>query len=174
MSNYTLNYTGAGIDSLLEQVEDIPNSYLPLGGGSISGNLSVADTLTVGERQYGVNKVLWSGVWYMTASQVATLSEAVSAQPHGIVLVWSWYSDGEAKPNNFEYFFVPKSHTSNFNGRGMYMGVLGAFNTEHMSKYVYVSDTTITGYVANNIDVTYTGDMTRNNTSYVLRQVIGV
>lgn len=33
MANYTLNYTGAGVDSLLRQVENMPDSYLSSGGG---------------------------------------------------------------------------------------------------------------------------------------------
>lgn len=133
-----------------------------------------ANKIFAGGRQLAVNKVLWSGVYYMHASQTATLSEAVSAQPNGIVLVWSAYCDGSAENHSFSYFFVPKSHVANFNGRGMYLGVLTSLNAYHMSKYVYVYDTKIVGHSDNDTDAIYTGGMTRRNSYYVLRQVIGV
>ena len=53
-------------------------------------------------------KILWIGQYYMTAGQTATLSEKVSEQPNGIVLVFSRYVDGVAENYDFNSFFVLK------------------------------------------------------------------
>lgn len=126
-------------------------------------------------RAYGVNKVLWSGEWYMSGTQTATLSEAISAQPHGIVLLWSAYSGGAAQNNTFLAHFVPK-HFATYNGSGGYGMNFPMFTTKFgrmASKYLYVSDTTLKGHADN----TYTYDGTEYdvaNNNWVLRNVIGV
>lgn len=173
MANYTLNYTGAGVDSLLRQVENMPDSYLSSGGGALSGSLDIADTLTVGERQYGVNKVLWNGGAYMNASQTATLSEAVSAQPNGIVLVWSWY-DGGAKNWDWVHRFIPKHHPNISSGGGVDIFAIDAAGSAGMAKYVYVYDTKIVGNDYNNSGAKTICGLTVNNGNWVLRYVIGV
>lgn len=64
-------------------------------------------TAGISNRAYGVNKVLWSGAYFMTAGHTVTLSENVSAQPHGIVLVFQYYRDGGVKGQHAS-FFIPK------------------------------------------------------------------
>lgn len=123
----------------------------------------------------GAGKVLWSGVYYMTAGQTATLSEKVSEQPNGIVLVFSRYVDGVAENYAFNSFFVPKilidshhgvGHTFTMNSSAIF-GVLGA-------KYLYLHDTEIVGNADNNKSGTASSGITYNNAGYVLRYVIGV
>lgn len=128
-------------------------------------------------RAYGQNKVLWSGTYYMTDTHRITLSEAVSAQPNGIVLVWSLYSNGAAENAGFNYIFVPKQHITSFTGCGVSCFLTGYANTTGTSaigfKYVYVNNDSIAG----NKNNSYAGEsngLTMASNKFVLRQVIGV
>lgn len=129
--------------------------------------------LKVNGRQYGVNKVLWSGVYYMQAEQTCTLSEAISAQPNGIVLAWSWYDRNVWAEQDYDWVFtfIPKWHVINHPGRGFQCDGFGIDG--HMAKYVYPNDTTLTGYSYNDENFENNG-ITFNNNNYVLRYVIGV
>lgn len=119
------------------------------------------------------NHVLWTGGYYMNASQKITLSEPVSSQKHGIVLVWSGYSDSTVHDWNWQFQFVPKWFTKYIGvGDGFYfIGRCGNLNsTKLSSKYVYLSsDTTITGHASNTASGT-----NFDNSLLVLRAVIGV
>lgn len=124
-------------------------------------------------RQYGANKVLWSGAKYMQSDQTNILSEPISAQPSGIVLVWSWYStsDYDYVNSNFVLTFVPKHFAMNHSSSGINCSSL--CTDGHMWKYVYIQDTAIIGYSANDV-VNTTGGVTMKSNNYVLRYVIGV
>ena len=131
-------------------------------------------------REYGVNKVLWTGGdggYYMTDTHRISLSENVSAQPNGIVLVWSMYTNGNAENSAFNYTFVPKQHITSFGGCGVSCFLTGYANSTGTNalgfKYVYVNNNSIVGNVRNN----YAGEsngLTLANNRFVLRQVIGV
>lgn len=123
--------------------------------------------------RFGANKVLWSGAWYMNASQSAPLSEAVSAQAHGIVLAWSAYADGTAQNYDWRYQFVPKHHVTAHGGAGVTTIMATATFGRVGSKYVYVGNTAIDGNANNNQTGTASG-ITYNNAHWVLRYVIGV
>ena len=123
----------------------------------------------------GENKVLWSGGYYMSANQTATLSEAISAQANGIVLVWSYYVDGANDNSNFHSFFVPKHFVSVHNGKGLSMFLTNASLSIAAGKYVYISDTTIKGYSNNNANAAAKDSgLTASPKYFVLRYVIGV
>lgn len=128
-------------------------------------------------RAYGQNKVLWSGGYYMTDTHKITLSENVSAQPNGIVLVWSLYSNGTAENAGFNYIFIPKEHITSFAGCGVSCFLTGYANSTGTSalgfKYVYVNNDSIVG----NKNNSYAGEsngLTLGSNKFVLRQVIGV
>lgn len=104
----------------------------------------------------------------MTADHTITLSEPISQQTSGIVLIFSAYDSG-AKPYNFHCFFVPKQFVSLYNGRGMYFSLVDFDPANDARKYLYIEDTTIQGN-ANNGGVHYN----LNNSKFVLREVIGV
>lgn len=118
------------------------------------------------------NKVLWSGSKTMSKSHTATLSEAVSAQPHGIVLVWSAYKDGAVKNYNFSHRFIPKAQVAKHAACSVLAGDIGLYQDDHFAKKLALSDTSITGFADN--ASTYTADIQWNNGDYVLRYVIGV
>lgn len=135
---------------------------------SKSGVYITDTTSGLSNRAYGVNKVLWSGGSYMSDTQTATLSEKISAQPHGIVLVWGEYKNGN-EDSGWSYFFVPKQCVDPTRAGGTNFATTHYGNTCLMSKYVYIRDTNIVGWYYN----AQTSDGTAN-TSFVLRYVIGV
>lgn len=123
----------------------------------------------------GKNKVLWTGGYYMSDSQTATLSAAISAQTNGVVLVWSYYVDGANDNSNFQCIFIPKHFITLHNGKGIGMVLTNGSMNVMASKYVYVSDTSIKGYAGNDDAATAkdTG-VTSTPKNFVLRYVIGV
>ena len=123
----------------------------------------------------GRGKVLWSGGYYMTASHVITLSEKVSQQPSGIVLVFSRYSGGEAQNYHWNEFFVSKEWVRRHPGTGhtFLMTNDGIFSIM-ASKYLYIHDDKIGGNDVNGESGTGTSGITYNNAGFVLRYVIGV
>lgn len=137
------------------------------------GNQVVLTSTAAGlnNRALGVNKVLWSGEMYMNESQVVTLSEAVSAQPSGIVLVWSYYNGSNAVDDRFSFFFVPKQHVITYSKTRFQCGVMSPWNI--MAKVVYVSDTQLTGDTVN-VGSQTNDPVTWNGNNYCLRYVIGV
>ena len=119
-------------------------------------------------------KILWSGGKYMTADHTAELSEPVSQQDNGIVLVFSTYQDGAAIDANFNHFFVPKKFVETMGGYGnaFQMNTVN-FNTVG-AKYLYIHDTYIKGNENNSLSGTATSGIVFNNAMYVLRYVLGV
>lgn len=119
-------------------------------------------------------KVLWEGGKYMTADHQADLSEPVSQQDNGIVLVFSTYQNGAPIDANFNSFFVPKKFVEIMGG----FGSAFQMNTVNFStvgaKYLYIHDTYISGNENNNLIGTATSGITFNNAMYVLRYVLGV
>ena len=121
----------------------------------------------------GGSKVLWLGSWYMTAGHVANLTEKITEQMYGAVLVFSRYENGAVADNNFQFFYVPKAFISQFKGYGcsflLTANKFGAVAT----KYLYINDNYITGHADNNLTGTTNG-ITFNNAAFVMRYVIGV
>lgn len=120
-------------------------------------------------------ELLWEGCYYMSASQTVTLSEPVSKQRSGIVLVFSRYSSGVAQDYHFQTFFVPKYQISRHTGCGhTFMlttdGTFGLF----AAKYLYINDTTIVGNDVNTAVGTGECGIKYTNNGFVLRYVIGV
>ena len=141
----------------------------------INATNSSFTNLTVNGRKFGANKELWTGEYYMTSGQTATLKEAVSAQPNGIVLVWSYYNSGAAQDQYFNFTFIPKSFVGGFTSNGVACWMIGSTTNIVTSKYVYINDTSVTGYSGNNADASTTNaSITISPKAYVLRKVIGV
>lgn len=130
-------------------------------------------------RQYGVVKVLATTQSFMQNGQSITLSEAVSAQPNGIVLVWSEYGSGAggyASNSGFNSCFVSKYEIVNHSSAG-HNFLLSCWNTTFIGcKYVYISDTMITGADINNQKYTSpdTNNVIFHNNRFVLRYVLGI
>ena len=121
----------------------------------------------------GGSKMLWSGSWYMTAGHVANLTEKITEQMNGVVLVFSKYESGAVADNNFQFFFVPKAFINLFKGYGCnFVMAANKFGTV-ATKYLYINDAYITGHADNNTSGTVNG-ITFNNATFVMRYVIGV
>ena len=120
--------------------------------------------------------VLWgadmSSGMCMTAEHTANLSEAVSAQRHGIVLVFCAYNGIDDTNYSWQSFFVPKQLVALSTS-----GHTFTLSQEKFSytgtKYLYIYDTYITGHSDNSLTGTNNG-ITYANNKFVLRYVIGV
>lgn len=105
---------------------------------------------------------LASGNSFMTSATSWSLSEGVSAQPSGIVLVWSTY-DVAGGVTQWSSDFIPKAAVALAgSGRGwtFHPGLTG-----NSHKYLYISDNSVVGFDAN---------ATGANRDQALRAVIGV
>jgi hypothetical protein len=123
----------------------------------------------------GRGKVLWTGGYYMTASHVIPLSEKVSQQPNGIVLVFSRYSGGAAQDYHWNEFFVSKEWVRRHPGTGhSFMMTNDGLFSLMATKYLYIHDDKIGGNDVNGQAGTGTSGIIYNNAGFVLRYVIGV
>ena len=122
---------------------------------------------------YGVNNVLWSGAWLGENGTTISLSKAVSAQAHGIALIFSGYSSSTARNYHFTTHLVPKFFVATHGGKGMDFLMASHAGFEVIgSKYFYISDSVIEGNDQNTRAATVNG-VTFNNAYFVLRYVIG-
>jgi len=123
----------------------------------------------------GRGKVLWSGGYYMTATHTIALSEKVSQQPNGIVLVFSRYSGGAAQDYHWNEFFVSKEWVRRHPGTGhSFMMTNDGLFSLMATKYLYIHDDKIGGNDVNGQSGTGTSGIIYNNAGFVLRYVIGV
>jgi hypothetical protein len=136
-------------------------------------------SLTVGGnpvRGMANNKVLWSGNSHMNGSQIITLSEPISDQPSGIVLVFSTYDNtyNIANDSSFNTFFISKKQVELFPdcGHTFILGINAGFSGM-AAKYLTFRDKNISGHSGNTSSGTNSG-ITYDNSRYVLRYVIGV
>lgn len=118
--------------------------------------------------------VLWSGGYYMTSEHTVNLSESVSAQPHGICLIFSEYLNGAVNNAQFFSYFVPKMFPATHNGRGMCFSMFTNTLSHFATKYLYITNTQILGNDNNSLSGTGASGITYTNNRFVLRYVIGV
>lgn len=133
-------------------------------------------TPAASEYVYHEPKILWgadltSGM-YMTAGHTINLSEPVSEQRNGIVLVFSAYGGTDDTNYSWQSFFVPKQLVELSTSGHMFTLGRGKFSYVG-TKYLYIRDTSITGHADNNLTGTNNG-ITFANNKFVLRYVIGV
>lgn len=125
------------------------------------------------------NQILWDPGegegYYMTAGHTATLSQKISEQKNGIVLVWQGYSNGEVQTYDFNFEFIPKWQVSVNAGRGVSCFLVNSTGTVLGTKYVYVHDEKIVGNNANgNGSTSRASGITTTNNKWVLTKIIGV
>lgn len=135
-------------------------------------NLTSRSTIIANQRliEKAALPILWSGASWPTDTQTCNLSETVSSQSHGIILVWSLYnpSTGSVVGADWVYTVVAKDHAKT-NGVDVPL-MSGSYNGW---KYVYVHDDKITGYASNSSSSTTVGNVQRTNNRWVLRRVLG-
>lgn len=128
----------------------------------------------------GAGKILWSGTTPLSDADTITLSEAISAQQSGIVVVFNPRNTSTGVAINYGYVchFIPKQlFTEVVPNVNSVLGVTVMLNeglfASVATKFLRITDTTING----NADNTKTGTangITYNNNRYALRYVIGV
>ena len=99
----------------------------------------------------------------MSASQVANLSEKISSQKQGIVLVFSRYSSGNPEDSEWSCHFVPKELIRIKDGGIRFIMSNGP--STGVTKYLYFLDNQIQGHANNEASP---------NNGMVLRYVFGV
>lgn len=125
------------------------------------------------------NQVLWDPGegkgYYMVASHTINLSQKISEQKNGIVLVWQAYSNGAVQMYDFNFTFIPKWQVIVNPSRGVSSFLTNGSCAKVGTKYVYVHDDKIVGNNANGNGATKrdTGITTTNN-YWVLTKVLGV
>lgn len=123
------------------------------------------------------NKILWGpDYYYMVGSNTINLSQKVSEQKTGIVLMWQAYADGKPQSYDLNYTFVPKHHTLVFPAGGVTCWLSNSSGNIVATKYVYVYDDKIQGNDINGLgSTTRSGSgITFTNNYWVLTYVIGV
>lgn len=141
-----------------------PNGQMISAGGYMCGG--VVDKFA--------NNVLWSGAYWPVASHTCTLSQSVTSQPHGIVLVFSNYSNSSAQNTRFHCFFVPKQTVASYGGSGHQFNMFSTNFSQVCGKYLYISNTSIKGHDDNIKTGTGSSGIKYANNTFVLRTVIGV
>lgn len=170
--------TGENVNLIYLSASD----FLQVGGGAYPPkrvNINTQNNdgqVYINGREYAKNRVLWSGSYYMTENQTATLDETISSQTAGIILVFSRYDIANSEPLNehFSCHFVPKQMIELQEGKGYVFNMNTATYSYSGSKYVYIDDDKIRGNAANGNTGTGDNGITYNNNRFVLRYVIGV
>lgn len=171
---FTLDVASAGNEGQIRQLVTYTNKTNPIAWIRYFHSGSWGEWICIW-RTTGA-KVLWGGDMtsgmYMTEGHTANLLASVSNQQHGIVLVFSYYNGVDDTNYNWQSFFVPKylvetstsGHTFTLNRQNF---------TAIGTKYLYISDTSISGHASNSATGTTNG-ITYANNKFVLRYVIGV
>lgn len=163
--SYSQNNPGSKLKGWADNI-----TFDGLNGISLS---SSSGSITANGFTLAENKTLWSGAYYMTASHSCTLSEAVSAQTNGIVLIFSAYRSSASQNYEWKSYFIPKQLIAS-HGRNSHVFVMNSVGFGYIAaKNLYVSNTTVTGNNSNTSTGTKNG-VTYANNSFVLRYVIGV
>lgn len=175
-------YSGEKVVGSIFHTFDIGNKGKSMGLGAVASDsensliigfdstiINNAD-ITINGRKIRTHKVLWGGndvASYLAEGHVLKLSEKVSAQPHGIILCWCFYDKNTYKPQYYDnsYTFIPKEHVAQHPGSGVCCVIGGDNQTEIGFKYVYVSDSSVSGYAHNNDNFL---------TNFVCWQILGV
>lgn len=107
---------------------------------------------------------IWQGDYQMGENETINLSQKISAQKTGIVLIFSGYSNGTVQNNNHTSYFIPRRFVGLYAGGGVVIPV-GEAGGVKGAKYIYVYDDHLTGNANNTSD---------SNNKWVLTAVVGV
>ena len=120
------------------------------------------------------NNILWNGsAMWPNASQTATFSQAISKQPHGIILVFRGYNSG-VQNGDWHSFFVSKQEVADHGGQGHTFFLSHTPGTIFSTKYIYISDGKLVGHDNNSKSGTGADGVKYHNNRYVLQYVLGV
>ncbi len=128
---------------------------------------------TINQKLDRGQKILWNqnGGLTMNASHTIALSESVSQQPNGIVLVFCMYNESGSNISGWQSFFVPKQMLLSISEHSFKLST--ADYSCIGSKYLRIAGTSIIGYAVNEQSGSNNG-VTYANNKFVLQYVIGV
>lgn len=153
-------------------VDDCPVFEVHLNGINVTEVVKLLDVVpNISELNGNIcaKKVLWSHAgMFLNASQSINLSEKLSDQKRGIVLVLSRYENGASQDYGYCTYFIPKECLDfGVDNPGFDIPLIkyveGSIRSG--SKYIYVSDNKISGAETNG---------TSPNSGWVFRYAIGV
>lgn len=155
-----------------DTVADMPLYEVEIDGLNITEIRKVFQTMGDLESVNGKihdKKVLWAGSGiFLNKSQSIPLSESLTKQKRGIVLILSRYENGVAQNYGYRSYFVPKECLDfGVDKPGFDIPLVKYSNNSNVvgSKYIYVSDNKIEGSESNG---------TSPNSGWVFRYAIGV
>lgn len=178
----TYTFQAKATDNLLEVITDeIAVRTTPLfdwGQNDFHFNVPVVfnEGITIGGKEEC--RLLWTGADQMDTGTSISLSQGISEQKHGLVLVFSGYDTdyNTPKDSSFNCFFVPKTQAE-FHmgevGHTFIMGINAGFSLIGAKYLGFPSDGTILGMSSNTLSGQNSGIMF-DNSKFCLRYVIGV
>ena len=121
------------------------------------------------------NKILWSGAEQMAENSEILLSQKVSDQSSGIVLVFSASPYDQTGDYNWNFLTIPKQQIALHSGQGVCAFLMRGVSFKDVgTKYLYIYDNKIKGNSHNSDYGTGDSGIKYNNAYYVLRYVIGI
>lgn len=119
-------------------------------------------------------QLLWSGGYYMTADHSISLSEPISKQRNGVVLVFSEYANDAPANFGFNHVFVPKMTVAMHPGASQCFLMCSTSLVYFAYKRLYFYDDHIVGHADNNATMETSAGVKNTSSHFVLRYVIGV
>ena len=158
----------------LERNYSAVNSIETISNGSPINNISVINNGIVIMREDGSQqtiesgKVLWSGAYYMNSNHTIELTDRISNQLFGILLVFSAYDNGPQE-YHFQEFLIHKYSVGSFRNFPLIAPDFSFIG----NKNLYINAKSITGDGVNELAGIKNG-ISFINHHWVLRAVIGV
>lgn len=125
----------------------LEQSGIIMGQGGKIGQLRLKELTALNN----VGKKLWSGVGVVNDKQTITPSMKLSECLTGWILCWQAYSNGAAQKWDYNYTHIPKVHAQYASGQGLDVMLTNATQSNRVSKYLYVTDSTIKGTANNGV-----------------------
>ncbi|WP_425483986.1 phage tail spike protein [Lacticaseibacillus absianus] len=118
------------------------------------------------EQLNGAGKLLWSGGYYMTGTQIVTPSVPLNKCLNGWVILWSYYNNGASSDSDWNTTIINKNWGAVHSGKGIVTPMSTATGSVRTQKYLFVTNTTLKGYTSGS-DGNGSGDAAK----FVMREV---
>ena len=171
------SYTRGDILNGNALANDMPLWRIPLNGITVGTPVQLFKEFTSAKDAWdsvSQRELIWSGAFFMRATQSIQIPKGVNAYSTGIMLVWSAYADGVAQDYNFHSFIVPKEVVSSHNGFGHNFFLATQWFSSFADKYVYINENSLVGHEGNDASGTGASGVVYDNRAFVLREVWGV
>jgi len=147
---------------------DLPGLATKIGTAALT---TQSKTISEAINEINTNKELSHVGYWPLAGQTISLSEYISKQNNGIIVMWSGYSSSTAQNWGWQACIIPKYFVSVQNGKGVSCLLANSDFKNMAAKYIYVYDNQIVGN--NNNSKTGTQNGVTYDSAYITRYVIG-